>query len=261
MKVLDVIDIFRKKRLPELEAYILLKYFTKKSKEYLIAHPDYEFDGTEFEKWINLRLKGYPLAYIVKEKEFFKYKFYIEEGVLIPRPETELLVEIAIDIIEKNKIKKIAEVGVGSGALIISILLNTNCIGYATDISDKAIKVATINLKRYNLEKRLKIQKGKYLEPFNKKFSEIELIVSNPPYVRKDAILSSEIHYEPKEALFSGEDGLDFYRKFLDLYDFSDKIVVMEIGHDQGEFFRKKDWTVIKDYSGNDRIVMKDFRR
>ncbi|ABR31268.1 SAM-dependent methyltransferase [Thermosipho melanesiensis] len=261
MKVFEVVRIFRENGLPESEAYIVLKYLTGKPKEFFIAHPEYELKEVGLIDLINLRLKRYPLSYITREKGFFKRNFYVEEGVLIPRPETEMLVEITIDLIKKNKIRKIAEVGVGSGAIIISILLNTDCTGYATDISEKAIKVSKINAKRYGVEGRLKIVKGSYLEPFLRKWDEIELIVSNPPYVRLDATLDLEVGYEPKEALYGGKDGLDFYRNFLKMYDFSGKIVVMEIGHDQGEWFKRKGWEVIKDYSGQDRIVIKDFRR
>ncbi|MBB6061689.1 release factor glutamine methyltransferase [Thermosipho japonicus] len=261
MTVYEALKIFKDRGLPELEAYLVIKKITGKTKEYLVIHPEYQFCEKNFFDLLNKRLIGFPLAYLLNEKSFYKHNFYVEEGVLIPRPETELLVENALKIINKEKIKKVAEIGVGSGAVIISILLERNCIGFGTDISKKALEIAKKNAKKFNVLDRLDLRLGKFLEPFKNEYDEIELIVSNPPYVKNNSDLQKEVMFEPKEALLGGEDGLDFYREFLSSYDLQGKIVIMEIGHDQGDFFRKKGWDVIKDYSGNDRIVIKDFRR
>lgn len=262
MKIDEALKIFKDNGLPITEAYMIIRELTKKPKEFIIAHPEYEFENDdEFLRILNERLKGIPLAYLINKKSFFKYEFYIERGVLIPRPETELLVENAIDIIKSENIKTIAEIGVGSGAIVVSILLETDCIACGTDISQKAIKVTEKNAKNYGVDNRLILRHGKFLEPFKDVYDSIELIVSNPPYVKTTAKLSKEVLNEPKEALFAGEDGLEFYKEFLNKYDLNNKIVIMEIGHDQGDFFRKKGWEVLKDYSRNDRIVIKDFRR
>ncbi|MDK2886075.1 MAG: release factor glutamine methyltransferase [Thermosipho sp. (in: thermotogales)] len=256
MKIKDALELARKNGLPDLEAHIIIRFISGKSKEFIISHPNFEIDDEKFLKLIEKRKNGYPIQYIVKGKEFYKNWFYVDEGVLIPRQETELLVEKAIEFIEKYNVKKIAEIGVGSGAIIISILIETKTIGFGTDISDKAIEITKINAKRFKVEDRLFIKKGPFLEPFVENYNDIELIISNPPYVREDAILPREVLWEPKEALYAGKDGLEFYRKFLNMYDLSGKIVLMEIGHDQGDFFRKLGWNVIKDYSNNDRIAI-----
>jgi release factor glutamine methyltransferase len=261
MTIKDAIEISRKNGLPDLEAHIIIQFLTGKTKEFIIAHPDFEIDAEKFIEIVEKRKVGYPIQYIVKGKEFYKSWFYVEEGVLIPRQETELLVEISIKYIKKYNLEKIAEIGVGSGAIIISILLEVQAIGYGTDILDKALEITKINAKRLNVEDRLYLKKGPFLEPFKGIYKDIELIVSNPPYVKNSAILPPEVKWEPKEALYGGEDGLEFYRKFLNNYDLSGKIVVLEIGHDQGDFFRKLGWEVIKDYSGNDRIVVFNGRR
>ena len=261
MRIKEAIEISRQHGLPDLEAHIIIQFISGKTKEFIIAHPNFEIDDEKFMELIEKRKTGYPIQYIVKGKEFYKNWFYIEEGVLIPRQETELLVEIAIQYIKKYRLEKIAEIGVGSGAIIISILLETQTIGYGTDILEKALEITKLNAKRLNVEDRLYLRKGSFLEPFKDIYYDLELIVSNPPYVKNNAILPPEVCWEPKEALYGGKDGLEFYRNFLNKYDLSGKIVMLEIGHDQGGFFRKLGWNVEKDYSGNDRIVIFNGRR
>ncbi|SHH19912.1 HemK/PrmC family methyltransferase [Thermosipho atlanticus] len=261
MKIKEALKIAKENGLPELEAHLIICSIINKNKEFIIAHPEYELYEESFIKLIEMRKEGYPLQYITKGKEFFKRWFYIEEGVFIPRYETEFLVEVAITYIKKYNIKKFCEIGVGSGAIIISILSETATFGYGTDISRKAIKVTSINAERLGVKDRLVLKKGSFLEPFKKIYNDLELIVSNPPYVKIYSNLQKELFWEPREALFAGEDGLDFYKEFLNMYNLSGKIVILEIGHDQGDFFRKMGWKVLKDYSGNDRVAVYNSRR
>ncbi|MBO8161589.1 MAG: peptide chain release factor N(5)-glutamine methyltransferase [Thermosipho sp. (in: Bacteria)] len=258
MTIFEALKIARQSGLPETEAHLLIQYIVNKRKEFIIMNPDYEIDEERFLSLLKKRLDGYPIHYIIKGKEFYKNWFYVEEGVLIPRHETEILVETAIEYIKEYKLKIVCEIGVGSGAVIISILLETNTIGFGTDISEKALEITKINAKRLGVYEKLLLRKGPYLYPFNELYEKIDLIVSNPPYVKKNARLPKELYWEPREALFAGEDGLDFYKEFLKLYDLSGKIVILEIGHDQGDFFRQLGWNVKKDLSGNDRIAVFD---
>ncbi|QTA37854.1 peptide chain release factor N(5)-glutamine methyltransferase [Thermosipho ferrireducens] len=255
MKIGEAIKISKRMGLPETEALILLSYLSGNSKEYLLSHLEEECNE-KFFLFVKKRLSGYPLHYIIKKKHFFKGEFYVEEGVFIPRFETEGLVELAIDIIKRRKIGTIAEIGVGSGAVSVSILCETNVRALGTDVSEKAIKVTRLNASNFGVESRIDLRKGRFLEPFRSEYKNIELIISNPPYVRQGAILPEDVTFEPPEALFGGEDGLYFYKEFFKLYDTSGKIVLMEIGDDQGEYFRKQNITVLKDYSGKDRYIL-----
>lgn len=254
MKISEVLKLYKEKGLPEREALILISKVLERSKEFVISHDELECPEQAIEL-LEKRLTGYPLQYILGEVEFFGRKFYIEEGVLIPRWETEGLVEIAIDLIRKNGIKKVLEIGVGSGVILITLALETGVECYGTDINPKAIKVTRKNSQMYNVNCELKL--GEYAEPFIEEFDEIELIVSNPPYVRADAVLPIEVQYEPPDALFAGKDGLDFYKKFFERYNIQGKIVVMEIGEDQGEALRKlTGGEILKDLAGKDRYLV-----
>ncbi len=255
MNVLEATKLFKDNGLPEKEALILLAFLTGKSKEYFIAHPEYEVPE-KLNEFLELRKKGYPLQYIAKEVEFFKRKFYVEEGVLIPRWETEGLVELAVDIIHKRNIKYVAEIGVGSGVIAVTIALETEALVYGTDINDKAIEVTLKNVEKYNLNDRIIIKKGYYLEPFLDILDRIELIISNPPYVRNSTNLQKEVTFEPSTALFAGEDGLDFYRTFFKKYYLQGKIILMEIGEDQGNYLETlTGGKILKDLSGKDRYL------
>ncbi len=256
MNVLEAGKLFKENGLPEKEALILLAYLTGKTKEYFIAHPEYEVPE-KLKELLELRKKGYPLQYITKEVEFYGRKFYVEEGVLIPRWETEGLVELAIDIMRKRNLKYAADIGVGSGVIAVTIALETQAFVYGTDINDKAIEVTQKNVEKYNLNDRIVIKKGRYLEPFSDILDKIEIIVSNPPYVRNNAMLQKEVTFEPSTALFAGEDGLDFYREFFKNYTLKGKIVLLEIGEDQGKYLKSlTDGKVLKDLSGRDRYLL-----
>ncbi|MGC8820317.1 MAG: peptide chain release factor N(5)-glutamine methyltransferase [Fervidobacterium sp.] len=254
MKVSDALRFFKNKGLPEREALILISHVTKKPKEYFIAHDDVECSHEAIEL-LEKRLSGYPLQYIIGEVEFYGRKFYIEEGVLIPRWETEGLVEIAIDYIGKYGIKNVLEIGVGSGAILITIALETNITCYGTDIDRKALDVALKNASRFGVKCDMKL--GKFAEPFEDIFDEIQMVISNPPYVREDAKLPKEVTYEPVHALFAGKDGLNFYKEFFKRYNLKGKIVIMEIGSDQADkLIELTNGIVLKDLAGKDRYLV-----
>ncbi|MEK6657988.1 MAG: peptide chain release factor N(5)-glutamine methyltransferase, partial [Nitrospirota bacterium] len=180
-----------------------------------------------FKGFIQKRSKREPLQYIISEEEFRGLTFKVTRDVLIPRPETEFLVEEAVKIIERQRAK-----GKGQKAIIIDLCTGSGCIAvsiakeipdskiYATDISEKALAVAKENAKRHGVEDRITFLQGSFLEPLKDKRLEgrIDIILSNPPYVSKKDMgkLQPEVkEYEPSLALYGGEDGLDSYRRII----------------------------------------------
>lgn len=258
----------------KLEARIILAKLLNVDKSYIYAHEDMEINQAvkdEFIKIMEKRATGYPIQYILKEREFMGLDFHIDEGVLIPRPDTEVLVEFIIDYINDNYKEeniKVLDLGIGSGAIALSIAhYCRESTVYATDISPKAIEIANINKDRLGLE-NVKISQGNLFQPIEDMKNSFKIIVSNPPYIQSDEInrLQSQVKdYEPLQALDGGEDGLRFYRniskkakEFLK----EKGLLIYEIGHDQGNqvshiLFKEgyKDIEVLKDLQGKDRVV------
>ena len=254
---------------PKLKARLLLQYVLKKTRQYLIVYDNEEVGKKEqWEYFVNIDklTKGVPLQHITHTQEFMKMDFYVDENVLIPRPDTEILVEEVINIAKKMDKPKILDLCTGSGAIAISIAKNVpNAEVYAIDISEKALNVASKNAQR--LETKVKFIKSDLFK--NLKNMKFDIIVSNPPYIKKEDIqyLSEDIKKEPQIALDGGYDGLDFYRKIskqaIDYFKFG-SFLCFEIGYDQ-----KEDVTEIieklehykgtyckKDLCGNDRIII-----
>ncbi|MGQ9855637.1 MAG: peptide chain release factor N(5)-glutamine methyltransferase [Fervidobacterium sp.] len=259
MTVSEVIAIYKRKGLPEREALILIAKYFEKTKEYILAHNDMECPD-EVLKILDKRLSGYPLQYIVGEVEFYGRTFYISEGVLIPRWETEGLVELAIKYIKEYNLKNLIDIGLGSGIIAVTLAIETGVRVYGTDISEKALEVAKKNADRYGIEHDFRL--GPFAEPFVKIWDNIDMVISNPPYVRSDAELQKELFYEPSEALFAGPDGLDFYKEFFKRYNIDGKIILMEIGHDQGDVLRElTNGLIFKDLAGKDRYLVIDRKK
>jgi len=215
---------------PLFEAELLLSHVLKKSREYILAHPEKLLTKTlisNYHKLINKRLKGIPLAYIVGYKYFYGLKFLVNKNVLIPRPETELMVDEALKLLHSKKSTTIIDVGTGSGCIIISIATKMS-FGYpklifnyfATDISKLALEVAKKNAKIHKVNKKISFRQGNLLEPFLKNKLKIDncklIIICNLPYlIPKQLKNSPTIQFEPKLALSGGQDGLRYYRKLL----------------------------------------------
>lgn len=256
-----------------LEAEILLAHTLNVGRLYLYINPEQTISQEqidEYNKLIERRTHHEPTAYIIGHREFMDLDLIVNEDVLIPRPETEVLVESVIDHLNDNTgIIKIADIGTGSGAIAISLAKSLPSAAVeAVDISEKAINVAMMNIGKYNLLGRITLHLGDMLSPLNgKKFN---AIVSNPPYIPSKVIdtLQAEVKdYEPSTALDGGADGLDFYRllfrespKFL----IDGGFLAVEIGFDQAESVKKlaeaeghfKDIEIIKDLSKNDRVII-----
>ena len=201
-----------------LDSELLLSKTLNKSREEILISLDQEIDKNKiatFNKYLNRRSKNEPIAYILQEKEFWSKKFLVTRDTLIPRPETELLVEKLLKLYAGKKIS-ILDIGTGSGCIIISLLCNLQkSSGIGIDISKNAITTAKKNVLKYKLFNRIKLLNKSLDDMFEKKF---DLIVSNPPYIKRKDIknLSDDIKkYEPIMALDGGNDGLDLIKKVI----------------------------------------------
>ena len=223
----------------ELDAEIILSEILKVKREYLITNNKITITREDEEKYsvaIQRRIKNEPIAYITGKKEFWSEDFLVKPGILIPRPETELLIYKIITFF-KNKNINILDIGTGSGCILLSILKELNLSrGTGLDISSKVIKVANLNSKKLKLSKRSKF----ICTDFNNfNTGKFDLIVSNPPYIPTKDIknLSKDIvNYEPINALDGGIDGLDLIKKVIYKSNHLLKregMLALEIGHNQ----------------------------
>ena len=256
-----------------LDSELLLSKSLNKSREEILINLDQNINKralTEFNKYLIRRSKKEPIAYILGEKEFWSKKFFVNKDTLIPRPETELLVEKLITLFKKKRIT-ILDIGTGTGCIIASLLseLKTSK-GIAVDISSKAIILANENANKLKLSDRVKFLSRSFEDLYYKKF---DLIVSNPPYIKRMEIknLCDDIKkFEPRMALDGGNDGLDLIKKVIYKSKEILKIngtLALEIGNEQinrvskiliYNKFRIK--CVIKDYKNNIRCVFAERR-
>ncbi len=160
-----------------------------------------------FWQLIQRRLQGEPSAYITGHREFYGIDFHVDPRVLIPRPESELLVEMAVKIVQNSPITTIADIGTGCGAIAISLAVNLPKVKlYATDISAPALKVARLNCRRHTMEDRICLLQGNMLDPLPEP---VDLIIANMPYVKESEIHAAPLRFEPSLALDGGTDGLE----------------------------------------------------
>ncbi len=216
---------------------------------------------------IRRRKLGEPIAYIVKNKEFWKHSFYVDRNVLIPRPDSEIIIEEALKHIDRKNKGFILDIGTGSGCLVISLAKERPSFSYfAIDISKKAIKIAKINAKMHQLENRIKFYQSCVDNFFKGKY---DLIISNPPYINKLKLkyLEKDIFsFEPLIALEGGLDGSSILNKVIkkssSLLKAGGKLI-LEIGFDQKlktmKFLKNEGFyvnKVVKDYGNNDRCII-----
>ena len=208
--------------------------FLKVDELWLLTNQNTEIQNTqELYKMAERRSKNEPLEYITNSVSFYSEEFYIANGALIPRPETEILIdEVIKNIPKKNTKLTIAEVGVGSGIISIMLALKfPNAKIIAVDISQDAIEIAKINIKKFGLQERIELRLGSLLEPIDES---IDYLVSNPPYIENGAKLESNLDYEPQNALFGGEIGDEIIKELLDeVLNRKIKFFSCEIGYDQ----------------------------
>ena len=253
----------------ELDSEILMSQAIRKDKKYIILNYNKKIkkkDLKYFDFLIQERVKKKPIAYLTKKKDFWKYEFLIDKNVLIPRPDTEVLVEQILELTKNKASMRILEIGVGSGCIILSILKEKKkFFGTGIDISTKSLKISEINSHKLGVNRRLKLFKSN-IDNFNT--GKYDLIISNPPYIKKNFLkcLEKDISFEPVEALDGGIDGLSETRKII--IKSSELIkkkgyLFLEIGFDQKNkvkkilenngFYIKK---VIKDLSNHDRCIV-----
>jgi len=255
-----------------LDSELLLSKALKKSREEILINFEQkisEKEITEYKKYLDRRSKHEPIAYILEEKEFWSKKFKVNKKTLIPRPDTEILVEKILQMFKNKKIS-ILDIGTGSGCIIVSLLDNLKrSNGIGIDVSKDAILLAKKNANRLIKQNRLKLINHSFENIFNRKF---DLIISNPPYIKRKEIknLSDDIkRYEPIIALDGGNDGLDLIKKII--YKAKDILktkgtLALEIGNEQinkvskilfDNNFRVKE--IIKDYKNNVRCVIASY--
>ncbi|HBB27805.1 MAG TPA: peptide chain release factor N(5)-glutamine methyltransferase [Clostridiales bacterium] len=261
---------------PFLDLQLILMHLLKKDKIYLYAHKDEIVDEQIIKKYyemINKRDSGYPLQYMLHSQEFMGLDFYVEEGVLIPRLDTETLVEKIINLVKNSEYKdkhiNILDIGTGSGAIALSLAYYIkNASVTAIDISETAVKVANINKINLAIE-NAEIIKGDLFGNLNTQDKKFHIIVSNPPYIEKEEIEKLQIEvakYEPRLALDGGDSGLIYYERISNIVKdiiYDNGILSVEIGHNQAEtvsnmlrntnLFHKIE--VDKDLYGNTRVV------
>ena len=257
---------------------ILIEYLCDISRESVVYHYEdiIEIDKVNrYKELLNKVVEGIPVQYITNRQEFMGLEFYVDENVLIPQPDTEILVE---EVIEKYKDRecKILDLCTGSGA--IGIALAKYIEGsevFASDISCKALQIAKLNAERNLVHRKMNFIESNMFENFEQfKTEKFDIIVSNPPYIKSDVInqLDIQVKNEPHLALDGGADGLEFYRLIADdanLYLKDNGMLFLEIGYDQRDSVIKllkknnfySDIYSKKDLGGNDRIVVSTIRR
>lgn len=261
---------------PFFETELLLAFTLKKSREFLIANPGHLLTSSElnkFNKLLEKRINNYPIAYLIGEKEFYGLDFKINKNVLIPRPETELIVDQVLNIVNKyNKPINIYDIGTGSACVIIAIAkklhFRKNIKYYAIDISKKALKIAKNNAKLHKV--KINFHQGNLLNPLASKINNrnLNIITANLPYLTPIQIKNSPtIQHEPKIALAGGNDGLDCYQQLfqqikhnkLDNY-----LLFCEIDESQTSKIKQliknqlpqKKFKILKDLSGYNRLFV-----
>jgi len=264
----------------EREAEIFLSYFLGMSRSEIYLNSDRilkDIEKKELEKKIQKRIDKIPLQYITKHQEFMGMDFLVEKGVLIPRPETEILVEEVIKRLKNIRYSdnlKVVDLGTGTGIIAISIAkFIEDIIVYATDISKKSLQIALKNAQKHDCKDKIIFLQGDLFKPFNDRIEKNSLggIISNPPYIDSYdfKLLPPEIkNNEPEIALFGGIDGLDYYRKIVrksPQYLRKNGFLALEVGLHQSQAVKKlilkennfnQDIEIIKDYLGIERVVI-----
>ena len=260
----------KKIKTPELDSQILMSKTFNEDKKFVILNSQDKISKKNldfFNILINQRAKGKPIAYLLKKKEFWKYEFFVNKNVLIPRPDTEILIEQCLQITKNKNKLNILDIGVGSGCILLSILKEKkNFYGSGLDISNKSLDICKINTHKLGLTNRVKLFKSD-IDNFN--YGKYDLIISNPPYIKQFDLKYLDkdvINFEPKLALNGGLDGLSEIRKVIcksaQLIKINGKLI-LEIGFDQKEkvknILNKKGFyinKVIKDLAKNDRCII-----
>ena len=253
----------------KLDSEILMSQAIRKNKKFIILNLHKEIKKRDLDYFDNLiqeRARRKPIAQIIKKKDFWKYEFIVNNNVLIPRPDTEILIEQALKLVKNKNRLQILDIGIGSGCILMSILKEKkNFIGTGIDISNKSLQISKVNGQKLRINNRLRLFKSN-IDNFNT--GKYDLIVSNPPYIKKSNLkcLEKDIGFEPKQALDGGLDGLSEIRKvinksselikrsghFIIEIGFDQKNKVKKILRDKGFYIKK----TVKDLSNHDRCIV-----
>ena len=253
----------------KLDSEILMSQAIRKNKKFIILNLHKEIKKRDLEYFDNLiqeRARMKPIAQIIKKKDFWKYEFIVNNNVLIPRPDTEILIEQALKLVKNKNRLQILDIGIGSGCILMSILKEKkNFIGTGIDISNKSLQISKANGHKLRINNRLRLFKSN-IDNFNT--GKYDLILSNPPYIKKSNLkcLEKDIGFEPKQALDGGLDGLSEIRKvinksselikrsghFIIEIGFDQKNKVKKILRDKGFYIKK----TVKDLSNHDRCIV-----
>ena len=266
------INILQKNKIanPQLDSEILLSNSIKRDKKHIILNPKEILNSEQLEKFKSLierRKKGEPIAYLINKKEFWKDEFFVNKDVLIPRPDSELIIEQVLKIYSKDGQLQVLDIGTGSGCILLSILKErSNFYGTGIDISKKSINVSKFNAKQLNLTNRVKFFHSS-VDNFNN--GKYDMIVSNPPYIEQLSLKYLEkdvVNFEPKLALSGGFDGFSKIRKVINKASILIKKngkFILEIGFNQKnkvkKILKEEGFYVneaIKDYGNNDRCII-----
>ena len=253
----------------KLDSEILMSQAIRKNKKFIILNLHKEIKKKDLDYFDNLiqeRAKSKPIAQIIKKKDFWKYEFIVNNNVLIPRPDTEILIEQVLKLVKNKNRLQVLDIGIGSGCILMSILKEKkNFIGTGIDISNKSLQISKVNGQKLRINNRLRLFKSN-IDNFNT--GKYDLIVSNPPYIKKSNLkcLEKDIGFEPKQALDGGLDGLSEIRKvinksselikrsghFIIEIGFDQKNKVKKILRDKGFYIKK----TVKDLSNHDRCIV-----
>lgn len=256
---------------PRLEADLMLAWVLDLPRVKLYSDSDRPLNAAEVEHYreiLRKRVQGWPLAYLTGKKSFLSWDFIVTPAVLIPRPETELLVEKVVELFKQKLPLRGIDVGTGSGVIAVSLAkLLPESEWWATDLAEDALAVARENARQLKVDDRLHFVQGDLLRPFQEETRRFEVIVSNPPYIPRRVMdgLQPEVRREPLTALDGGPDGLDLYRRLIPqagqlLCD--QGLLVMEHGYDQRvaltEMMQAEGLEVqaLQDLAGLDRVIM-----
>lgn len=279
MTIREVINEYKDKFENVQDIYSIIKYVTEMDNLEISLNKGLNLPEEYKTKIINCLEKiineNYPLQYLTHTQAFFNENYYVDENVLIPRQDTEILVEKAIDYIRAENIKNAIDLCTGSGAIGISVARNSDVEKVLLiDISEGALDVAKRNIEDNYMEDKVSVLKSNLLDEAIKSNIKTDMILSNPPYIKsKDmASLDANVKYEPSLALDGGATGMDFYEKIVEQAKQvlnNNGLLIFEIGYDELEQMKEllsknKEYTMlesVKDYGGNDRVVVCRFQQ
>ena len=270
--IIEGTNVLKKKSIlsAQLDTEILMAKALGKSREYIILNHDKVLNIKNleyFKKLVHERATRKPIAYLLNKKFFWKSEFYVNKNTLIPRPDTEIIIEQILKVTKNKNYLRILDIGIGSGCILLSILKERkNYYGTGIDISKDSLEISKINAKKLLVEERIKFYKSDVDKFAQGKY---DLVVSNPPYIKKNNLKYLEcdvLKFEPKMALDGGLDGLSVIRKVIkkssELLKKNGKFI-LEIGFDQKskviKLLKNKGFYInstIKDFAKNDRCII-----